>query len=185
QLGIASGPLPEKLELLWEHPAPDGVAGTAAIAGGRTYVGTIDGRLLCLELRTGKPVWEYHSLESDDPETFLPGCQTPVTLTAELVLAGDEEGTLHAVDRETGQRRWSVATDGEMVGGATVVKDRVIFGSHAQRLLCCRLSDGSTVWEFDTQGPVNGSQAIGDGRTFVTGCDQPVLRVVDIENGTE
>ena len=54
QLGIADAPLPENLELLWEHPAPDGVTGTAAIAGGRTYVGTIGGRLLCLELRTGK-----------------------------------------------------------------------------------------------------------------------------------
>jgi eukaryotic-like serine/threonine-protein kinase len=185
QLGIAEGTLPENLELLWEHPAPDGVSGTAAIAGGRTYVGTIGGKLLCLELRTGKVVWEYRSLKSEDPNAFLPGFQTPVTLTDELVLAGDEDGTLHAVDRETGRQRWSVPTDGEVVGGATVIDDRVIFGSHAQRLFCRKLSDGSPVWEADTQGPVNGSPAIGNGQTFVTGCDQPVLRVLDVETGDE
>lgn len=185
QLGIAHAPLPETLELLWEHSAPDGVSGTAAIADGRTYVGTIGGKLLCLELRTGKVVWEYQSLESEDPNTFLPGFQTPVTLTDQLVLAGDEDGTLHAVDRQTGKRRWSVPTDGEVVGGATVIADRVVFGSHAQRLFCRKLSDGSPVWETDTQGPVNGSPAIGDGQTFVTGCDQPVLRVLDVETGNE
>lgn len=185
QLGIAESPLPENLELLWEHPAPDGVTGTAAIANGRTYVGTIGGKLLCFDLRSGKLLWEYRSLESDDPKAFLPGFQTPVTLSNELVIAGDEDGTLHAVDRQTGKARWTVPTDGEVVGGAAIVGEHVIFGSHAQRLFCRNLADGTPVWEFDTQGPVNGSQAIDSGHTFVTGCDQPVLRVVDLADGTE
>jgi outer membrane protein assembly factor BamB len=47
------------------------------------------------------------------------------------------------------------------------------------------LADGAMVWEFDTRGPVNGSQAISDRYTFVTGCDQPILRVVDIETGQQ
>lgn len=185
QLGIAHAPLPEDLELLWERPAPDGVVGTAAIAGGRTYVGTIGGKVLCLELKTGQPVWEYRSLQTDDPNTFLPGFQTPITLSDELVLAGDEDGTLHAVDRETGKARWTFPTDGEVVGGASVIGDRLVFGSHAQRLFCLSLADGKPLWEADTQGPVNGSQAIGESRTFVTGCDQPVLRVIDLNTGQE
>jgi outer membrane protein assembly factor BamB len=185
QLGIAAAPLPDKLELLWEFPTPDGVTGTAAIAGGRVYVGTIGGKLLCLDLRSGDLQWEYQSLQTDDPKAFLPGFQTPVTITRELVLAGDEDGTLHTVYRESGQSAWTYPTDGEVVGGATVIDDRVIFGSHAMRLFNLNLADGTLNWEFDTQGPVNGSQAVGDGHTFVTGCDQPVLRVVDVTSGTE
>ena len=185
QLGIAAAPLPDNLELLWEYPTPDGVTGTAAIVDGRVYAGTIGGKLLCLDLRTGDLQWEHQSLQTDDPKTFLPGFQTPVTVTADLVLAGDEDGTLHAVHKDSGKPAWAYPTDGEVVGGASVVGDRVIFGSHAMRLFSLNLADGSLGWEFDTQGPVNGSQAIGDGHTFVTGCDQPVLRVVDVEKGTE
>ena len=185
QLGVATSSLPNDLKLLWEYPAPDGVTGTAAISNGKVYVGIIGGSLLCLDLHQGELIWEYKSLQTDDPKAFLPGFQSPITLTDRLVIAGDEDGTLHAVDRQTGKPAWTFPTDGEIVGGATVVGDRIIFGSHAQRLFCVSQADGKQVWEFDTQGPVNGSQAIGDDRTFVTGCDQPLLRVVDLTTGTE
>ena len=185
QLGIAGSSLPEELELLWEYPAPDGVTGTAAIVDGEVFAGTIGGKLVCLNLRSGEVRWEHRSLKTDDPKAFLPGFQTPVTVTDSLVLAGDEDGTLHAVDRQSGRSVWTFPTDGEVVGGASVVGENVIFGSHAQRLFCLSLAEGKLIWEFDTQGPVNGSQAIGDGHTFVTGCDQPVLRVVDVSDGIE
>ncbi|MGD9853991.1 MAG: PQQ-binding-like beta-propeller repeat protein [Planctomycetaceae bacterium] len=185
QLGIAHTTLPEQLELLWEHDAPDGVPGTPAIAGGRVYVGILHGELLCLELATGELVWSYRSIESEDPDEFAPGFQAPVTLTEDLVLAGDEDGVLHAVDRMTGKLRWKLSTAGEVVGGATVVGDSVIFGSHGGKLFRLKLDDGSIRWEFETKGPVNASPTIAGGFTFVTGCDQPILRVVEIETGTQ
>ncbi|MBX3438525.1 MAG: PQQ-binding-like beta-propeller repeat protein, partial [Planctomycetaceae bacterium] len=185
QLGIAHTTLPDDLQLLWERDAPDGVPSTPAIAGGRVYVGILAGFLYCLELETGDLVWSYRTIESNDLKDFAPGFQAPVTVTDDLVIAGDEDGTLHAVDRATGKPRWTFPTAGEVIGGATILGDTVIFGSHGGKLYRLKLADGEPLWEFETRGPVNGAQAIGGAFTFVTGCDQPILRVVDIDTGVQ
>ncbi len=185
QLGIAHTALPEGLELLWEYDAPDGVTASAAIANGRVYAGIVGGNVFCLDFKTGDLIWSYRSIESEDPDEFAPGFQAPVTVTDELVLCGDEDGVMHAINRETGRKSWTLPTDGEVVGGVTVVGDRAIFGSHGSKLFSLNLADGSIVWEFETRGPVNASPTIGGNFTFVTGCDQPIMRVVDITSGEQ
>ncbi len=206
--GIATTDLPEELELLWETTTPDGVNSTPAIVGGRVYIGTLSGDVLCFSLRDGTPLWKYRSIESDDPKEFAPGFRAPVTVSAQTVFVGDEDGVFHAIDRATGRKRWTVTTGGEIVGGATLLPDeRVMFGSHDGYLYCLNAQSGAEVWKFPTQGPVNGAQAVTAaddasagaaqpvrvngslalvGRyTFVTGCDKPILRVVDIETGEQ
>ncbi|MEZ6052523.1 MAG: PQQ-binding-like beta-propeller repeat protein [Planctomycetaceae bacterium] len=185
QLGIAHTTLPDELELLWEYEAPDGVTASPAISQGRVYAGIVGGNVFCLDLKTGELIWSYRSIESADPDEFAPGFQAPVTITDELVLCGDEDGVMHAIDRETGDKRWVFPTGGEVVGGMTIVGEHGIFGSHGGKLYRLNLSDGSVVWEFETRGPVNASPTVGENFTFVTGCDQPIMRVVDIGSGEQ
>ncbi|MEW4529976.1 PQQ-binding-like beta-propeller repeat protein [Maioricimonas sp. JC845] len=184
--GIARGTLPDNLQLLWEVTTPDGVTSTPAIAEGRVYAGTISGDLFCLDLKTGKPFWKYHSIESTDPDEFAPGFLAPVSIDASTVFVGDDSGVFHAVERATGKKRWTFETDGEIIGGATLLGEgRVMVGSHDGRLYCLERKTGKEVWQFDTQGPINGSQALAGQFTFVTGCDKPILRVVNVDGGTE
>ncbi|MFG0334671.1 MAG: PQQ-binding-like beta-propeller repeat protein [Maioricimonas sp. JB049] len=184
--GIADGTLPDDPQLLWEVTTPDGVTSTPAIAEGRVYAGTISGDLLCLDLKTGKQFWKYHSVEQADPDEFAPGFMAPVTIDAATVFVGDDSGIFHAVDRHTGKKRWTFETEGEIIGGATLLGDaRVMVGSHDGRLYCLDRGTGKEIWQFDTQGPVNGSQALTGQFTFVTGCDKPILRVVNVDEGTE
>lgn len=183
--GIAPSPLPNNLELLWELQTPDGVASTAVIADGKAFVGTVSGDLHCLELRTGKEIWKYRSVEEVDPNSFPPAFNAPLALSEHLILAGDDFGTFHAVDRQTGQRRWTAETDSEIVGGAQVRGERVIFGSHDGFLYCHDVDTGRQIWKVETHGPVNGTPCFSDRYTFTTGCDQPILRVIDVEEGKE
>ena len=108
------------------------------------------------------------------------------------MFVGDEDGTLHALDRESGALLWKVDTDGEIKGGATILPaipatgvPRMMFGSHDGKLYCLNAATGEQLWAFDTLGPVNGSQAIGDQYTFVAGCDRPFLRVVNVNTGEQ
>ena len=87
--GIATSPLPEKLELLWKVPVDDGVTATAAIVGDHVFAATYGGELICLERKTGKRVWTYFSEEKKKPTSFIPGFQASPTVTSELVLIGD------------------------------------------------------------------------------------------------
>jgi outer membrane protein assembly factor BamB len=190
--GIAVSALPDQPELMWELPTHDGITSTPAIANGKVYVAALSGHVFCLELKTGEEIWRYRTIPNDDPEEFAPGFNAPVTLSAAAVYVGDEDGTLHALDRRTGGRLWTFPTNGEVKGGATILPgdggstpERVLFGSHDGRLYCVHAQTGEKLWEFDTLGPVNGSQALDGQFTFVSGCDKPILRVVDIASGEQ
>jgi len=39
--------------------------------------------------------------------------------------------------------------------------------------------------DFETQGPVNGTPTLAGPYTFITGCDKPILRVVDTATGKQ
>ncbi|REJ76834.1 MAG: serine/threonine protein kinase [Planctomycetota bacterium] len=184
--GIASSDLPDDLELLWAVPTPDGVTATAAIVDGRVYLGVLHGEVLCLDLEDGSEIWSYRSIESTDPKQFAPGFNAPATVSETAVYIGDEDGVVHAVDRDSGAKRWIFQTNGEIKGGVTLLPDgRVMVGSHDGHLYCLDAGTGEEVWACETFGPVNGSQAMDGQFTFVTGCDKPVLRVVDVEAGKQ
>ena len=183
--GISRSSLPEDIDLLWEVRTPDGCRSTPAIADGKAYVGTLSGHLLCLDLSTGEEQWRYQSATPSKPGAFIPGFGNPISLTQTTVLAGDEDGILHAVNRQAGTVEWKFDSGGDLVGGATVTGERIIVGSHSQLLYALHLQTGEKQWEFDAKGPVNGTQAIIGKHTFVTGCSEPIMYVVDIETGLE
>lgn len=184
QQGVATCELPEKLELLWSRPSPDGFLATAAIVGDHVYAGALSGELMCLKRQTGEVVWTYKTLEDPGPNDFLPGFKSAPTVTKETIFIGDEDGIMHAVDRKSGAGLWKVTTDAEIVGGASLMDDKVLFGSHDSFLYCVNSKDGSVVWKFQTEAQVNCAPAIVDHFTFVAGCDQH-LRVIDVNTGEQ
>jgi outer membrane protein assembly factor BamB len=185
--GVAlAAKIPSEPKLLWEVATADGVSSTPVIVGEHVYVGTISGDLLCLKLENGQEVWKYQSLPNAKPNELAPAFAAPIAASDKLVFAGDQEGTLHAIDRLTGKQVWTIEDGGEFVGGPNLYKDRVIFGSHRGKLTCVDQATGKTVhWVFDTEGPINGTPTIAGQYTFATNCQAPFLKVVDIETGKE
>ena len=51
--GVATSNLAPPLTLLWAYPTQDAIESTAAIHEGTVYVGSLDGQLYALDLRTG------------------------------------------------------------------------------------------------------------------------------------
>lgn len=182
--GVATSSLPEKLEQLWTIDTKDGVPSSAAIVDGHVYIGTFDGEVLCVKLRTGDVVWRYKSVEKVDPNSFAPGFKASATVTENAVLLGDEDGFFHAINRKTGKGLWKFETQGEIISSASVVGKKVIFGSYDNSLYCLDLDTGKKLWHFETEGYVNCTPAIAGKYTFVTGCDEQ-LRVIDIETGKQ
>src|SRR5436309_397076 len=54
----------------------------------------------------------------------------------------------------------------------------------ADEALYCLSKDGKNLWKFKIGGPINGSPAVAEGRTFVAGCDS-ILHVVSADQGKE
>ena len=183
QLGVAGSTLPDSLELLWKFPVEYGVVTSAAIVGGHVYVGAMSGDFYCLAKSTGDVVWQYRSTEEDD-DNAAPGFKAPPTVTVDAVYVGDDFGGVHAIERATGKKRWTLQTDAEIAGGAAVVGENVIVGSHDSNLYCLSAADGSVVWKFPTLDRINCSPAVAENFTFVAGCDEH-LRVINLETAEQ
>ena len=173
QTGVAASALPEKLAVLWKFETKDSIEGTPAASGGVVYLGSMDENLYALDLATGKQKWAYKG------GPF----KAPVSLHGDGVYVGDSDGKFHCVDAASGRKRWVFETSAEITGGANFFGDMPLFGSYDETLYCLS-ADGKEKWRFKTQGPVNGSPAVADGKTFVAGCDSNV-HVIDVAKGTE
>ena len=137
---------------------------------------------------TDWPTYRYSSMRS-----AVAAAATAVSLSAKWnvdigaqptapVVAGDtvyvadrDSYTLHALDRETGQTRWTHIADGCIDSPPTYYQGMVLFGTRTGWVHCLRASDGQLAWKFtglperrlvcdtgrlESAWPVNGSVMI-------------------------
>lgn len=173
QTGVANDKLPDKLEILWQFKAKDGIESGAAIVAGTAYVSSYDGFLYALDLATGAEKWRYKGAPFKAPPSVRDGA----------VYVGDGDGIFHCVDAATGKKRWSFEAGAEVSSGANFAGDSVLFGTEDETLYCVK--EGKLVWKFRVPGgPVMGSPAIAGDRTFAAGCDS-TLHIIDLKTGKE
>lgn len=84
----------------------------AAYWNGKVYVGTLDGRLLALDAKTGDPVWSVMTIDPDSLRTIT---GAPRAFDGKILIGnggGDygERGYLTAYDAETGKQLWRFYT---------------------------------------------------------------------------
>lgn len=177
QNGIAAEALPENLEILWKFQAKDSIESAPAIVGDTIYVASMDEHIYALSFADGKEKWRFK------PEKSAPFKASPAVHQGK-VFVGDSDGIFYCLEAASGKPLWRFETGGDIVSGANIANNAVLFGSYADETLYCLSLDGKLIWKFKTGGPVNGSPAIVEGRTFVAGCDA-ILHVLDLSNGKE
>jgi quinohemoprotein ethanol dehydrogenase len=90
----------------------DAVNRGVALWKGKVYVGTLDGRLIALDAKTGKPVWTRETVDREKPYTIT---GAPRVLN-DMVLIGNGgaefgvRGYFSAYDAATGDMRWRFYT---------------------------------------------------------------------------
>jgi alcohol dehydrogenase (cytochrome c) len=85
----------------------------AAIGEGKVFVGTVDGRLFALDMKTGKPLWDTKLINSEKLTVGFTGA--PVYAKGVVVIGaqGGEwpyRGPIFGVDAATGQKKWEFLT---------------------------------------------------------------------------
>ena len=74
---------------------------------------------------------------------------------------------MHAIDRLTGEGRWTFATKARVDCSAAVVDDRVFFGSGDGNIYGLTTEDGKEVWKFNAGKHITAGVAIGEGFMIV------------------
>jgi outer membrane protein assembly factor BamB len=173
--GVSPRP-PASFAVAWTHEAGEAVESSAAIAGGVAYVGVANGKLLALDLATGRRLWAY--------ETGAEIGESSPCVAGGLVYLGDLGGTVHAVSAQDGQRAWTFKTRTEVKSSPVVAEGKVLVGSYDQNVYALDAKSGAQAWAFETEGQVHATAAVVDGVALVTGCDA-LLRAIRISDGQE
>jgi outer membrane protein assembly factor BamB len=175
--GVAADALPADLKVQWTAEVGESVESSAAIAGGRVYVGAQPGWLVALSLDSGKVLWKYEA------STVGGIGESSPAVAGGLVFIGDLDGVLHAVDAATGAARWTFKTGSEIKSSPVVAGDRVLIGSYDGHLYGLSL-EGKLLWKARTDGPVHATPAVRDGVAYIAGCDEH-LRGIRIADGRQ
>ena len=160
------------LQVAWTLSAPRSVESSAAVAGGRVYVGAQDS-LYAADAATGARLWRW-----TDPLT------THVSSPAVghgRVYFGTDRGSVYALDAATGAQEWTYAT-GDSVTAPALAGGVVYVGSLNAYTYALDAVTGQKQWSTFVGGPVSGGPAVA-GRVVYVGAWDHKLHALDVATG--
>jgi len=173
--GTAPGLLAEELEFRWRFRTGGPVKSSAAVVGGRVFIGSNDGKVYALRLTDGEELWERETGKAvrAAPCVARIGGEAP---GAERVFVGSADGKLYALDAATGQVAWTYDTGGDIEAPAhcTRLNDgrrAVLVGSFDHSLHCVDARTGQEIWTFPTGERIYGAPAVAVGKVVFGGRD--------------
>lgn len=84
-----------------------------ALGEGKVFVGTVDGRLIALDMKTGKPVWDTKLQDSEKLTVGFTGAPLYANSTVVIGSQGGEwpgRGPIYGVDAASGKVKWTFQT---------------------------------------------------------------------------
>ncbi len=180
-LGRASGALADSLVFFWKFKTNGEVRSSPVIEDGLVYVGSSDANVYAIDLRNGQQVWAYQTADAVEATPCVVGGS---------VFVGSSDNFLYALDAKDGSLKWKYETEGEILGATNWTHSSnseqilILVGSYDNKLYCVDSADGELVWMYETDSYINGSPAVGEGKTAFGGCDA-LIHVVSVADGGE
>jgi outer membrane protein assembly factor BamB len=171
--------------LQWRVQTLGPVRSSPTIVGQTVYVGSSDGHLYAIDLKSGDVMWR-RNLES-------PVTSTPAIDNARLIV-GTYDGTFHALHLTTGESAWTFKTGAPVAlrwgfesgetwtSSPTVLSGVVVFGARDGNVYAVDASSGSEKWRHRAGTRVVSSPAIANGTVFV-GSQDGVFHALDFATG--
>jgi polyvinyl alcohol dehydrogenase (cytochrome) len=103
----------DSLTPLWEVQVDGPVSATPVIVDHVAYVGAYDGTLSAIDLQSGELRWTYATgAMVTEPNLKIPlGISGSAVVSDHLILVGDAAAVVHALERATGNVRWTRKID--------------------------------------------------------------------------
>jgi outer membrane protein assembly factor BamB len=133
-----------------------GVRSTPTIAGNLAYLLTGLGKLTCLDLNSGKPVWEKDFLTQTDGKNIQWGYTESLLIDGDKLFCtpGGKTNNVMALNRMTGATIWNCAGLGELSAYCTPLlinlSARQLLVTHtSNHVLGIDASSGKMLWNFE------------------------------------
>lgn len=103
-------------------------------------------------------------------------------VTKGLVVFGNQNGLVEALDLHTGKRMWAFQAKGPIFSSPAVSADNgIVFGS-ADGAVYRLSANGKLQWKLSTEAAVLGSPTISNGVVYIGGSDH-CFRAIDVQTG--
>jgi outer membrane protein assembly factor BamB len=122
---------------LWRFPTGGGVTASPLVVKGRVYVGAFDGVFYALDAATGAEVWRFDGADG--------WYWTHAIADNDTLYAPSLDGNLYALELTTGRLKWTMETEGPIVGSPVIVFDMIAVPSADGKLWIANLRDGTSV----------------------------------------
>ena len=173
-------------DIRWSYPLPGqdplgGIYGTPAYDGDRVYVATYEGKMHALNAIDLTPLWQFPSDRS-----FVGRIVGGPAVGGGLVIFGDSEGVVRALDTSTGAVEWSFKAQNQVWSTPAIVEDVVYFGSLDHNFYALSLRHGEEKWSlpFEAGGAIVTSPLVSDGKVFFGSFDS-TFHALDIDSGEQ
>lgn len=190
--GESVGGIAGEGRVLWTVATSGPVDSSPTILDGVAYVVGGEGRLLALDVSTGKQRWSstvdglvgspaiaddrvvalgkdgsINAIRMDGSSSWrtaadLAPNSSPL-LVGGVLIAGGQGGSIQAFDAVTGAARWTVQTGDSLPRAAAGDESRAYIGSHDGRLYAIEITSGETAWTLDAKADHFATPAVRDG----------------------
>jgi len=146
-----------------------------AVAAGRLYVGTHDGRLVAIDPARGAKLWEFAAGDSV--------LAAPAVDSGRLYF-GSFDKHVYALDAASGQLLWKRDTQGAVVSTPAVAGNRLVIGNRCYDLLGLDTKTGEVAWKrYLWFTWVESSATVRDGVAYVGSSDPARVYAFDAQTG--
>lgn len=173
-------------QTVWEFETGDRVRGRPYFADGLIYFTGDDGSVYALNAQTGDEVWatNIHNDVIKRGTQSLDYQQSSPTVADGVLYTGSADGSLYALNAQTGEEVWQFATEGIIRSSPTVSDGVVYVGSWDNHLYAIDAATGAEVWRFNAESIIQSTPTVADGMVFI-GSRASNLYAVDAATGAE
>ena len=159
--------------MLWRYRTGDVVSSSAAFKDGLLYIGSRDGSLYALDVKTGQKIWATPPQFSVDVIPYVDN---------DLVFYGSSSSLMNAVKADTGELVWQYKAEGVFQSSPLAVGDVLYCGGGSHSLRALDRNTGKLLWEYKLDMWVQSSAAYRNGVVYI-GADDGYLHALDAKSG--
>ena len=118
---------------LWHFKTNGAVVAQPVVIGGRVFIGSFDGVFYAVDVGSGTEIWRFEEASN--------WYWASAIAVGPLIYAPSLDGNLYALDIGTGELRWTLKTEGAIIGSPVVVHDMIAVPSADGKIRLARLRD--------------------------------------------
>lgn len=161
----------------------DGLRDAMALDAERIYLPRSNAPLTAPSLWTGETAWQFET-----SDTYSGPEMTSAAAASGRVFAASRDGTVYALNVETGEKQWETAVSDQPrvygVAGDHLLVERYDSGRGESTLLSLAPESGDRNWRFERDGHALGAPVV-DGESVYVADDTGLVYLLDIRDATE